>query len=237
MKKFLVLILLVTAALPLFAAEMIITENNGNTTVIPIDEIQSITFSDSADLLTQLVTWMSGSFSSEAQADTSSDPYHYDVRLKMVRIWDNEPTENGYWLYVEQAYAEQQNSPYRQRIYRVFEEDGVIKDEIFTFPNPSDFVGSWATPDDFNVLNQNDLTLKVGCGLFFLWEGNHYSGSTQGEECTSSIPNVSYITSQSDIYSTYLTSWDLGYNANGQIVMGPYSPYIFDKLEDYPINY
>ena len=220
-----------------FAGDMIIHKTDGDEVEIPIDEIENITFSTESNQLEQLVEWMTGDFSSEAQADTSSDPYHYNVTLRMVRIWDNQPVEDGYWVYVEQAYAESQDNPYRQRIYRVFEEsDGSLKDEIYTFGNASQYVGSWETPEDFDELNETDLTLKPGCGLFFEWQGDHFYGSTEGTDCTTTIPGVDYITSESEIYVDYLTSWDLGYDSNGNVVMGPYSPYIFDKFDNFPIN-
>ena len=186
------------------------------------------------DPLEVLVEWMTGSFSSEDQAATSDDPYHVDVRLKMVRIWRE--LEGGYWVYVEQAYADSLSDPYRQRIYRVFLDGGKLADEIFAIPDESSYVGSWETPEDLDAIGPGDLTLKDNCGLTFEWrsEKQDFYGATSGEECTASIPGVSYLTSESEIHEDHLTSWDLGYDSNGNIVMGPYSPYIFDKLEDFP---
>ncbi len=198
---------------------------------IAIDEIQNITFTGIQEgTIETLLEWMTGSFSSEAQAETSTDPYHVDVRLHMIRIWSDRP---GYWVYVEQAYATSQNNPYRQRIYRVFEENGILQDEIYAIPNAGNYVGSYATPQDFDVLQEIDLELKDGCDVFFSWQEDHFYGSTEGQQCTASIPGVAYLTSETTIFPNYLTSWDLGYNASGVIVMGPYSPYIFDKLENY----
>lgn len=239
MKKYSVLfIMFIMLTVLSFAGDLIINKTDGNDVTVPLDEIESITFSSGgeSDELTLLCEWMTGSFSSAAQADTSTDPYHYDVRLKMAQIWDDR--EGGYWLYVEQAYAESQSSPYRQRIYRVFEgEKGQLMDEIYTFSNAGSYVGSWATPEDFDALTEDDLQLKPECGLYFdrVDESSFY-GSTQGTGCTASIPGVAYITSESTITAEYLTSWDLGYNSSGVIVMGPYSPYLFDKIEDFPLH-
>lgn len=186
------------------------------------------------DPLEVLLEWMSGSFSSEEQASVSDDPYHVDVRLFMARIWHQ---KEGYWLYVEQAYADSLHDPYRQRIYKVFAEGGVLADEIYSMPNDTDYVGSWQTPGDFDGLEPDDLTLRENCGLVFEWrresEG-HFYGTTSGQDCTASIPGVSYLTSESEIYESFLTSWDLGYDSNDNIVMGPYSPYVFDKVENLP---
>jgi hypothetical protein len=234
MRKFIAIIMTILLCTNLFCANMIINKTDGTTVEINIDEIENISFSgDSNGSLELLIEYMTGSFSSEAQSETSTDPYHFDVRLKMVRIWDHLSTDNGYWIYVEQAYASDINSPYRQRIYRVFEEDGNLKDEIYAIPTPSSYVGAWETPDVFDAISEDDITLKPGCGLNFTWEDNHFAGSTTGTDCATAIPGISYITSETTLFQNYLTSWDLGYDDNGTIVMGPYSPYVFDKIENF----
>jgi len=228
----LLLILAIFVPAWLFAGDLIIHKNNGSQVTVPMADIQKITFTTSK--LETLVQMMSGSFSSQAQADTSSDPYHFDVRLKMRRIWPERT--DGYWLYVEQAYQESQNSPYRQRIYKVFEANGQLQDFIYGIPNQASYVGAWNNPAAFNNLTPEQLTLKPNCGLLFNDLGDHFAGATQGTGCTATIPGVAYLTSESTIYSTYLTSWDLGYNSQGVCVMGPYSPYKFDKVEAFPIK-
>ncbi len=234
MKKFIKILMILTLCANLFSANMIINKTDGSNIEIDINEIENITFSqDESGSLELLIDYMTGSFSSEEQAATSTDPYHVDVRLKMVRIWDHLSTDNGYWLYVEQAYADQLSSPYRQRVYRVFEENGQLKDEIYAIPSPATYVGAWETPEDFDQISEDDLTLKPGCGLEFNWNGDHFSGETSGTDCSASIPGVAYLTSETTLFPTYLTSWDLGYNSAGTIVMGPYSPYIFDKVENF----
>lgn len=176
-----------------------------------------------------MVKWMIGSYSSAAQAATSNDPYHYDVRRKTALIWEN--NKDGYWLYLEQAYAESQNNPYFQRIYHFYYEDGIIKNTIYALNNASSFVGSWATPEDFDAIGMDDITERPNCGLTFEINADHVYGETSGTSCTSSIPNVAYMSSEQWVYDTQWHSYDLGYNSQGVIVMGPYSPYIFDKVD------
>lgn len=230
-----VLAAVLALSVPAVAGDLIITKTDSSTVTIPTDQIQSITFHPDGTL-PLLVSWMTGAFSSAAQADTSSDPYHYAVLLYMVRIWDHLAVEDGYWVYVEQAMADTPTQPYRQRIYRVFEGAAGPQDEIYTFPGAGQYAGAWQTPEVFDALTVADLTLKDGCDVFFEWQGTHFYGATQGAQCASTIPGVSYITTETTIHSTFMTSWDLGYNENGDIVMGPYSPYLFDKLQDFPIG-
>ncbi|MFO7864438.1 MAG: CpcT/CpeT family chromophore lyase [Salinivirgaceae bacterium] len=204
------------------------TDTHGATTADSI----TITIEEAPEITLELmVEWMTGSFSSEEQAATSSDPYHYDVRRKVAQIWTN--NRNGYWVYLEQAYADDQNNPYFQRIYHFYMEDGVIKNTIYGFENPSNYVGSWETPEDFDNLDETNLIEKPNCGLTFQIESDHVFGETSGTDCGSSIPNVAYMTSEQWIYANEWHSYDLGYNSSGVVVMGPYSPYIFDKIENF----
>ncbi len=178
----------------------------------------------------KLVDWMTGYFSSQSLADTSSDKYHVDVRLRMRQIWNNRT--DGYWIYVEQAYASDTANPYRQRIYRIYEENSVIKDEIYGIANDSLYIFGWRNPEVFDSLSVEDISLKKACGVVFNWDSaaSKFTAQTSGQACNAAIPGVSYITSKSEIYPEKMLSWDLGFNDDGKIVMGPESPYIFEKL-------
>ncbi|WP_375562520.1 CpcT/CpeT family chromophore lyase [Bernardetia sp. OM2101] len=186
--------------------------------------------------LFKLANWMVGSFSSQNQADSSSDVYHVDVRVQLVQIWDERT--DGYWLYIEQAYADDLGSPYRKRIYHLFEQNGVLKDLIYELPRGLNFNGQWANPDFFDVATPADLTEKVGCGLDFefIEDKNWFFTETIGKDCTASIPGVAYLKTTATIAEDHFTSWDLGYNSSDVIVLGPYSPYYFDKIETYTVK-
>ena len=83
--------------------------------------------------LTTLAEYMTGSFSSEAQA--SADTNFYDIRLEMAHIWQDRV--DGYWLYVEQAAASSLDKPYRQRIYQLTQVgDRLLKSTVYTFDDP-----------------------------------------------------------------------------------------------------
>ncbi|MEM6768702.1 MAG: chromophore lyase CpcT/CpeT, partial [Bacteroidota bacterium] len=90
----------------------------------------------SADL-DQLYTTMSGSFSSEQQAE--ADSTYYPISLHMYPIW---PESGERWLYVEQAMVSEQDKPYRQRVYKI---EGIelnrFQSIVYTLENDSLFVG------------------------------------------------------------------------------------------------
>lgn len=186
--------------------------------------------------LFKLANWMVGSFSSQNQADSSSDVYHVDVRVHLAQVW-KERTD-GYWVYIEQAYADDLNRPYRKRIYHLFEENGVLKDLIYALPSGLNFTGQWANPEFFDVVTPEDLTEKIGCGLDFVFieDKNWFFTQTIGKGCTASIPGVTYLQTTATIAEDHFTSWDLGYNSADVIVLGPFSPYYFDKVETYIVE-
>jgi len=205
-------------------------------------QITFISSNTQKEMFKQMINWMTGSFSSHNQADTTTDQYIVDVRLHMAQIWnDRNVGENIYWLYVEQAYASDTAHPYRQRIYKmILGANNNIYNEIFSVPNPTNYIYGYKTPSIFNSLTENDLTVKTGCGLNFTWNqsGQYYIGATSGHNClVTGIPNVNYITSDATLHQTYMTSWDRGYHQSGILIMGPDSPYIFDKIEAYPFVY
>jgi len=193
------------------------------------------------ELFNQMLSWMCGSFSSKNHADTTINQYIVDVRLNMAQIWsDRNVGENIYWLYVEQAYASNLNSPYRQRIYKVMmDAAGNITDEIYAIPNPSNYLHAYTDPSAFNTLTASNLSIKDGCNVAFTWNstGQYFTGETTGHNCLAAgVPGVSYITSDATIHQTYMTSWDRGYNASGTWTMGPDWPYIFDKVGSFPFT-
>ncbi len=202
------------------------------------NELTYSTVAGSDDRLEQMVEWMCGSFSSENHADTTINKYIVDVRLHMCQVWDDRNVgENVYWLYVEQAYASNLSSPYRQRLYKMMiDENGDLYDEVYSIPTPATYLHGYNTPEMFDAFTEADLLIKENCNVKFTYEGDFYSGATAGVDCHAAIPGVDYIISKSTMYPDHLTSWDLGYKTSGQWVMGPDWPYIFDKVANYPFE-
>lgn len=221
-----------TSSLSVGTHEITVKSSN-NTQVLMAKEELTVEEYIPSEKMAKLINWMTGYFSSKNQADTSSDKYHIDVRLRMRRIWQNRT--DGFWIYVEQAYVSDTAHPYRQRLYHMIEANGKIKDEIYGINDDSLYLYGWQNPEVFHKLSDSDITLKEYCGLDFRYNDaeNVFEAKTRGCDCHASIPGIAYITSASKIHSNYLTSWDLGFNAEGKILMGPDSPYIFEKTSNF----
>lgn len=181
----------------------------------------------SSDLDT-LVEYMVGSFDSAAQA--AADTNYFDIRLHMVPIWSDRT--DGAWLYVEQAAADQQERPYRQRIYRVTAEaDGVFKSAVYTIEDPLRFAGGWRDGTLLADLSYDLIQEREGCAVYLRKQADAtFSGATDAQSCGSVLRGATYATSTVDVSATEIRSWDQGFNAGGEQVWGATEgPYIFVK--------
>lgn len=178
----------------------------------------------------RLVSWMTGSFDSRAQA--ALDPDYREILLHMTPVF-TERTD-GHWLYVEQAVATASDKPYRQRVYRVHEEEGGLVSEVYMLPGDSlRFTGTWRDPSLFQGVKVESLTLKDGCSIHLKARADgSFAGSTDGSMCPSELRGAKYATSKVTITEALLESWDQGFDASGKQVWGAEKgPYRFVKQQ------
>jgi hypothetical protein len=170
---------------------------------------------------------MTGSFSSAEQA--AADPDFYDIRLEMVPIWTDR--QDATWLYVEQAAAAQLDRPYRQRVYRLSEQqDQTFRSAVYELPgDPLMYAGAFREPARLNDLDPADLKIREGCAVILQRESaQSFVGSTVGRQCTSTLRGASHATSTVTVTATGIESWDRGFADSGEQVWGAEKgPYIF----------
>ena len=184
------------------------------------------------DDLQLLLSWMTGSFSSQEQALT--DTNFVDIRLHMVPIWPEH--RDGKWLYVEQALAENQDRPYRQRVYHLTQvNDSTLQSTVYSFREPLPVAGEWKKDAPLAHVSPDSLVEREGCSIFLTKKskGNAFVGSTEGKNCVSTLRGAAYATSAVIITEDGLATWDRGFNENGEQVWGSREGgYIFLKLEE-----
>ena len=144
--------------------------------------------------LETLAAWMTGSFSSAAQAE--GDEAYFDIRLEMVPVWQGR--DDGVWLYVEQASAASLERPYRQRVYRLTEEEGgLFRSEVYAIPGPLRFAGDWRREAPLAGLEVGDLELREGCAVLLRrTDEATFAGATEGTGCSSVLRGAYYATSE-----------------------------------------
>lgn len=185
---------------------------------------------NSQDLLV-LKSYMSGAFSSELQSKNDSD--FYNIHLHMKPIWDDR--KDGFWLYVEQAMVSALDKPYRQRIYHVsLLNDTTIVSKVFEMKSPLRFAGAYKNVELLKALTIDSLEARAGCSiLLHVQDNGSFVGSTQKQDCLSSLRGASYATSEVIINKTMLLSWDRGWDTNGKQMWGAVkSGYQFVKQKD-----
>ncbi|MBS1517139.1 MAG: chromophore lyase CpcT/CpeT [Bacteroidetes bacterium] len=175
-----------------------------------------------------LVNLMEGSFSSEEQSLNDSD--YYDITLHMKRIWKDRT--DAQWLYVEQAVAQMQEKPYRQRVYRITNtQEGRFESAVFTFADPLRFAGDWKKDEPLEGLTPDSLLQREGCSVILTLMGeDHYEGGTVGNNCPSDLRGAEFATSEVKIFKDMIESWDRGFDEKGNQVWGAVKGgYIFKK--------
>ncbi len=178
-----------------------------------------------------LAEYMTGSFSSAAQA--RSDTNFYDIRLEMAHIWKDRP--DGYWLYVEQAAASSLDKPYRQRIYQLTQlSDSLMQSTVYTFDDPLDYVGAWNDESKLAGLSPEKLHERAGCAIVLKpYAPGVFVGSTESLSCDSNLLGATFATSIVLINKDQIYSWDRGFDMKGHQVWGAQAGgYVFKKMKD-----
>lgn len=172
---------------------------------------------DERDLL-ELRARMTGFFTSELQAKSDSD--YYNVHLHMAAIWER--SEDGYWLYVEQAIASALHKPYRQRIYHLYRQDDItLVSKVYELDSPLRFAGAYENPDLLKNIRKDSLIDRQGCAIYLHKDKDgNFSGSTLGKNCLSSLRGAAYATSEVMIFDDKLISWDRGWDKNNKQMWG-----------------
>jgi hypothetical protein len=181
--------------------------------------------------LATLKSYMSGAFNSAMQAKNDSD--FYEIHLHMQPIW--EERKDGFWLYVEQAIVSALDKPYRQRIYHVsLLDDSTIVSKVFEMKSPLRFAGAYKNVELIKSLSLDSLEARAGCAIFLHARSNgNFVGSTNNQDCLSSLRGASYATSEVVINNEKLVSWDRGWDVNGKQMWGAVkSGYQFVKQKD-----
>jgi hypothetical protein len=141
------------------------------------------------------------------------------VRLVIVPIWRGRP--DARWFYVEQAIAGREDRPYRQRVYRLMEnEQGAFESAVFTLPDAARFAGAWREAEPLAGLTPDSLAERRGCSVFLRRDGSAYRGGTVGGACASELRGAAHATSEVTIERDRMITLDRGFDAEGRQAWG-----------------
>lgn len=184
--------------------------------------------------LSTLAAWLTGHFSSAAQA--AADPEFRAVELRAVPIWTER--DDGPWIYVEQALVTSVERPYRQRVLRLAaREDGRLASAVHLLPgDPLRFAGAWREQRPLAALAPADLLPRTGCDVLLRRdEEGVFRGGTEGTGCASELRGAAYATSEVELTAEGMRSWDRGFDADGVQVWGAQKGgYVFARTPPTP---
>lgn len=173
-----------------------------------------------------LVSFLSGHFVSQNQS--LDQKMYFDSRLDVVPIWKTK--KNYYWMYAEQAVADQSAVSYRQSVFRVYRMGSLFIREIYAISNPLPFEGARKLKKRLANLRKDSIQLVSGCDVYFRYDSGKFVGSTNRLTCPTEIPGSSYATLTVELTEAQMTSVEHGFDEGGEPVLGLVKgPYIFRK--------
>lgn len=135
----------------------------------------------STDIAT-LARWMAADFSNQQQA-FDNPPLYAHIRVCMRPL----PTTllDGTSLFLEQAYDFMLNSPYRLRVLKLFERNGIIEIEHYQLKEEEKFYGAARDLNRLSALTSEQLERMPGCNMIVEWTGSSFKGYVEpGKACT-----------------------------------------------------
>jgi len=119
-----------------------------------------------SDQIFTLACWMAGDFSNWDQA-IENPPFFAHIRVCIRPIPQN-ISNDGIWLYLEQAYDYMLNNPYRSAVLRLIESNQSefpIAIANYKLKDPNAFFGAARDPQRLNSLTLDQLDLLCGCDM------------------------------------------------------------------------
>ena len=186
------------------------------------------TATDSFDLLETFESQLSGRFDSLDQS--IEDPSYYDIQLHACAV--EAPELGEHVLYIEQAMLSDVGSPYRQRLYVLTaESDDTVRSSIYTVSNEDALIGL-CNSDEIATFEVGTYEPRTGCDVVLTYNGVGFEGSTEEGACPSDMNGATYATAVVTTTPDTITSWDQGWNDQGQQMWGAIDgAYVFQRRE------
>lgn len=177
----------------------------------------------------KIAAWLTGDFENFAQVSGDESGNASYVHLKAVfhicpvRIEGLSDTETGRALYFEQALAGSEEEPYRQGVYLLVRENGVLVNRAYRISNPSEFVGGWKEPERLKSLTSDRLAAIRGCEVILTkMPGDRFNGiGGMNGTCPSKVQGATYMISHVEITPGTLIMLEQGFDDDGNHRWGP----------------
>lgn len=177
------------------------------------------------DDLARVAEWMAGDFDTFAQVarDEAEGAAYRHVRAVLRVVPASVASLPGRVFYLEQALADAEDRPYRQRIVLLTRHDGRLVNRLYRMKRPEAYVGAWRDPKRLDALGPAELDLDEGCDLVWTRAGDaSFAGvAGEGRTCRTALRGATHVVSRVELTAGGITSLDQGFDDTGAHRWGP----------------
>lgn len=179
--------------------------------------------------LERIASWMAGSFDTFQQVaeDQAARAGYVHLRAVMhiapVALPWLTDGDRARAFYVEQAAADTEDRPYRQRLYLLTTLNGALVNRIYRIHEPADLVGAHVRSELLARLSPERVRLEEGCDLVWVPVDEYrYQGVTglRGG-CPSGLRGATHTISLVELTADHILSLDQGFDDTGAHRWGP----------------
>ncbi|MFN9467386.1 MAG: chromophore lyase CpcT/CpeT [Pseudanabaena sp.] len=160
-----------------------------------------------------LAQWLAGDHSNWEQA-IDNPPFFAHIRVG-IRALPNPITDDGVWLFLEQAYDYELNHPYRTAVLHLVFQNDRIEMINYRLKNAETFFGASRDLDRLKVLDINAIEQLQGCTQW-VDRADHqtFKGAVEpGKKCCINRKGVdTYLAIEFEVTENTYSSLDRGYD-------------------------
>lgn len=160
-----------------------------------------------------LAQWLAGDHSNWAQA-IDNPPFFAHIRVG-IRPLPNPITEDGVWLFLEQAYDYELHHPYRTAVLHLIYQNDRIEMINYRLKNAETFFGASRDRDRLVALDAAAIAQLEGCTQWVQRADLHtFKGAVEpGKKCCINRKGVdTYLTIEFEVTENTYSSLDRGYD-------------------------
>lgn len=160
-----------------------------------------------------LAQWLAGDHSNWEQA-IDNPPFFAHIRVG-IRALPNPITDDGVWLFLEQAYDYELNHPYRTAVLHLIFQNDRIEMINYRLKNAETFFGASRDLDRLKVLDINAIEQLQGCTQWVdRTDQQTFKGAVEpGKKCCINRKGVdTYLAIEFEVTENTYSSLDRGYD-------------------------
>ena len=167
---------------------------------------------NSTDVYT-LAEWLAGDHSNWEQA-IDNPPFFAHIRVG-IRALPNPISDNGVWLFLEQAYDFELDHPYRTAILHLVYRRDRIEMDNYRLKNPEAFFGASRDRDRLKAITSDAIDQLEGCTQWVeRTDDQTFKGAVEpGKKCCITRKGIeTYLCIEFEVTETTYSSLDRGYD-------------------------